>query len=142
MSSIKDLLKDLKTDDMPARSFEKKEDRKKACEKCGKILSSYCSLWRHNKICTSGYKRTLNLEPKTYEKSVKVQADHKRRIPILKLKWNGSKWQRDTSCEKWYYQMKLGRDLDNLIQKRAINEEVLNTNQKSYLQMYREMFTD
>ena len=138
MSSIKDLLKDLKTDDMPARSFEKKEDRKKACEKSGKILSSYCSLWRHNKICTSGYKRTLNLEPSR----VKVKDDQKHRIPILKLKWNGSKWQRDTSCEKWYYQMKLGRDLDNLIQKGAINEEVLNANQKSYLQMYREMFTD
>ena len=138
MSSIKDLLKDLKTDDMPARSFEKKEDRKKACEKCGKILSSYCSLWRHNKICASGYKRTLNLEPSR----VKVKDDQKHRIPILKLKWNGSKWQRDTSCEKWYYQMKLGRDLDNLIQKGAINKEVLNANQKSYLQMYREMFTD
>ena len=138
MSSIKDLLKDLKADDMPARSFEKKEDRKKACERCGKILSSYCSLWRHNKICTSGYKQTLNLEPS----SVMVKDDQKRRIPILKLKWDGSKWQRNTSCEKWYYQMKLGRDLDNLIQKRAINEEVLNANQKSYLQMYREMFTD
>ena len=126
MSSIKDLLKDLKADDMPARSFEKKEDRKKACEKCGKILSSYCSLWRHNKICTSGYKRTLNLEPS----SVMVKDDQKRRIPILKLKWNGSTWQRDISCEKWYYQIKLGRDLDNLIRKRAINEEVLNANQK------------
>ena len=118
-----------------------------SCEKCGKTLSSYHSLWRHKTKCTSGYKRTLNSEP-TYEKGVKVQAlaDHKRdcrnKIPILKLKWNGSKWQRDTSCEKWYYQMKLGRDLDNLIQKRAINEEVLNANQKSYLQMYREMFTD
>ena len=139
MSSIKDLLKDLKADDMPARSFEKKEDRKKAYEKCGKILSSYCSLWRHKKIC--GYKRAINSEP-SLEKDVKVQDDQKRRIPILKLKWNGTVWQRDNRSEKWYYQMKLGRDLDNLVRKRAINEEVLNSTQKSYLQMYREMFTD
>ena len=139
MSSIKDLLKDLKADDMPARSVEKKEDRRKSCEKCGKTLSCYHSLRRHKKICT--YKRVINSEP-SLEKDVKVQDDQKRRIPILKLKWNGSTWQRDNSCEKWYYQIKLGRDLDNLIQKRAINEEVLNANQKSYLQMYREMFTD
>ena len=134
MSSIKDLLKELKADNM--KSVEKKEDRRKSCEKCGKTLSCYHSLWRHKKICT--YKRMINSEPS----HKKVQDDQKRRIPILKLKWNGSTWQRDNSCEKWYYQIKLGRDLDNLIQKRAINEEVLNANQKSYLQMYREMFTD
>ena len=105
-------------------------------------MSSYHSLWRHKKKCTSGCHQ--NSEPS----SVKIQAlaDHKRdcrnKIPILKLKWNGSTWQRDSRCEKWYYQMKLGRDLDNLVRKRAINEDVLNANQKSYLQMYRELFTD
>ena len=83
----------------------------------------------------------INSEP-SLKKDIKVQDDQKRRIPILKLKWNGSTWQRDNSCEKWYYQMKLGRDLDNLVRKRAINEDVLNATQKSYLQMYRELFTD
>ena len=132
MSSIKDLLRDLEADNM--KIVEKKEDRRRSCEKCGKNLSCHRSLWRHKKKCTSHQ----NLEPS----SVKVQDDHKRRIPILKLKWNGSTWQRDNRCEKWYYQMKLGRDLDNLVRKRAINEDVLNATQKSYLQMYREMFTD
>ena len=144
MSSIKDLLKDLKADNMSVKSAEKKEDRRKACEKCGKTLSSYQSLWRHKKKCTSGYKRTINSEP-SYEK-IQALTDHKldcrNKIPILKLRWNGSTWQRDKSCEKWYYQIKLGRDLDNLVRKRAINEDVLNANQKSYLQMYRELFTD
>ena len=123
---------------MPAKGVVKKEGRRKSCEKCGKTLSCYHSLWRHKKKCTSGCHQ--NSEPS----SVKIQAVHKRRneIPILKLKWNGSAWQRDNSCEKWYYQMKLGRDLDNLIRKRAINEDVLNANQKSYLRMFREMFTD
>ena len=109
MSSIKDSLKDLKGDDVPTRSVEKKGDRRKSCSKCGKTFSY------HKRDC---------------------------RIPILKLKWNGTAWQRDNSCEKWYYQMKLGRDLDNLVRKRSINEDVLNSNQKSYLQMYRELFTD
>ena len=142
MSSINDLLKDLKADNMSMKSVEKKEDRRKVCCKCGKTLSCYRSLWRHKKKCTSGCHQ--NSEPS----SVKIQAlaDHKRdcrnKIPILKLKWNGSAWQRDNSCEKWYDQMKLGRDLDNLIRKRAINEDVLNATQKSYLQMYREMITD
>ena len=136
MSSIKDLLKDLKADNMPAKRVEKKDDRRKSCEKCGKTLSCYRSLWRHKKKCTSRCHQ--NLEPS----SVKVQDDQKRHIPILKLKWNGTVWQRDNRSEKWYYQMKLGRDLDNLIRKRAINEDVLNANQKSYLQMYRELFTD
>ena len=138
MSSIKDLLKDLKADNMLMKSDDKKEDRRRSCEKCGKTLSCHRSLWQHKKKCTSGCHQ--NLEPS----SVKIQDDHKRRnkIPILKLKWNGSAWQRDNSCEKLYYQMKLGRDLDNLIRKRAINEDVLNANQKSYLQMYRELFTD
>ena len=157
MSAIKDLLKELKADNMPTRSVEKKKWY--VCEKCGKNLSNYHSLWRHKKKCTSnhvdglkesilprhekvpsGAERTMNSEPS----SVNIQDDHKRRnkIPILKLKWNGSSWQRDRSCEKWYYQMKLGRDLDNLVRKRAINEDVLNATQKSYLQMYREMFID
>ena len=136
MSSIKDLLKDLKADNMSTKSVEKKKWC--VCEKCGKTLSNYHSLWRHKKKFTSGCHQ--DSEPS----SVKIQDDHKRRnkIPILKLKWNGSAWQRVNSCEKLYYQMKLGRDLDNLIRKRAINEDVLNANQKSYLQMYRELFTD
>ena len=106
MSSIKDLLKDLKADNMSTKSVEKKKWC--VCEKCGKTLSNYHSLWRHKKKCTSGCHQ--NSEPS----SVKIQAlaDHKRdcrnKIPILKLKWNGSAWQRDNSCEKWYYQMKLG----------------------------------
>ena len=186
---------------MSTKNIEKKKWY--VCEKCGKNLSNYHSLWRHKKKCTSnhvdglkesilpryekvpsGAEQTMNSEPSSvkiqddqkrhnkipilklkwngsslqYEKvpsgakraansepsSVKIQDDHKRRnkIPILKLKWNGSSWQRDRSCEKWYYQMKLGRDLDNLVRKRAINENVLNATQKSYLQMYREMFID
>ena len=140
MSSIKDLLKDLKADNMLMKSDDKKEDRRRSCEKCGKTLSCHRLLWRHKKKCTSRCHQ--NLEPS----SVKVQDDHKRdcrnKIPILKLKWNGSAWQRVNSCEKLYYQMKLGRDLDNLVRKRAINEDVLNANQKSYLRMFREMFTD
>ena len=107
----KDLLKDLKADNMPTRSVEKKGNRRKACCKCGKAFS------HHTKDCRN-------------------------KIPILKMKWDGSTWRRDNSCEKWYYQMKLGRDLDNLVRKRAINEDSLNATQKSYLQMYRELFTD
>ena len=138
MSSIKGLLEELKADNMLMKSDDKKEDRRRSCEKCGKTLSCHRSLWRHKKKCTSRCHQ--NLEPS----SVKVQDDNKRRnkIPILKLKWNGSAWQRVNSCEKLYYQMKLGRDLDNLVRKRAINEDVLNATQKSYLQMYKEMFTD
>ena len=161
MSSIKDLLKDLKADNMSTKNVEKKKWY--VCEKCGKTLSNYHSLWRHKKKCTSNHldgltdreesilpqdeKITSGAKP-LHEKSVNIQppADHKRdcrnKIPILKLKWNGSAWQRVNSCEKLYYQMKLGRDLDNLVRKRAINEDVLNATQKSYLQMYREMFTD
>ena len=146
MSSIKDLLKDLKADNMLVKSVETKEYREKVCEKCGKTMSSYHSLWRHKNKCLTDRRilpqceksGTINSEPLR----VKVQDDHRNKIPILKLKWNGSMWQRDSSCEKWYYKMKLGRDLDNLIRKRAINEEVLNAYQKSYLQIYREMFTD
>ena len=134
MSAIKDLLKELKADNMPTRSVEKKKWY--VCEKCGKTLSCNHSLWRHKKICT--YKRTIDSE----SSSIKVHHDQKRRIPILKLKWNGSAWQRDDKCEKWYYQMKLGRDLDNLVRKREINEDVLNATQKSYLQMYRKLFID
>ena len=138
MSSIKDLLKDLKADNMLMKSDDKKEDRRRSCEKCGKTLSCHRSLWRHKKKCASRCHQ--NLEPS----SVKVQDDQTRRnkIPILKLKWNGTAWQRVNSCEKLYYQMKLGRDLDNLVRKRAVNEDVLNTTQKSYLRIYRELFTD
>ena len=136
MSSIKDLLKDLKADNMLMKSDDKKEDRRRSCEKCGKTLSCHRSLWRHKKKCTSRCHQ--NLEPS----SVKVQDDQKHRIPILKLKWNGTVWQRDNRSEKWYYQMKLGRDLDNLVRKRAICEDVLNATQKSYLQMYRQLFID
>ena len=71
MSSIKDLRKDLKADNMPVRSVENKENRRKACYKCGKTFS------RHKLDCRN-------------------------KIPILKLKWNGSTWQRDNGCEKWY----------------------------------------
>ena len=120
------------------KSDDKKEDRRRSSEKCGKTLSCHRSLWRHKKKCTSRCHQNLELS------SVKIQDDQTRRnkIPILKLKWNGSAWQRDNSWEKWQYQMKLGRDLDNLIRKIAINEDVLNATQKSYLQMYRKLFTN
>ena len=73
MSSIKDLLKDLKADNMPTRSVEKKEDlrkkdllkdlkadmptrsvekkgdRRKACCKCGKAFS------HHKQDCREKY---------------------------------------------------------------------------------------
>ena len=49
MSSIKDLLKDLKADNMLMKSDDKKEDRRRSCEKCGKTLSCYHSLWRRKR---------------------------------------------------------------------------------------------
>ena len=135
MSSIKDLLKDLKADNMPTRSVEKKEDRRKK-----DLLKDLKADMPTRSVEKKGDRR------KACCKCGKAFSHHKQdcrdKIPILKLKWNGSLWQRDNSCEKWYYQMKLGRDLDNLIRKRAINEDVLNATQKSYLQMYREMFID
>ena len=46
MSSIKDLLKDIKADNIRTRNVEKEEDRRKACCKRGKTFS------QHNRVAT------------------------------------------------------------------------------------------
>ena len=57
--------------------------------------------------------------------------------PII-LKWNGKSWE--TKSTNVHYKMNLGRDLSDLLQRRAIKEEALNSKQRDYIRMYNSLF--
>ena len=99
--------------------------RKKSfkCEKCGKILGSRQSLWNH---------KQRHLSEKMLKKNDKIGRIH--------LKWNGKCWE--TKNKDIHYRLNLGRDLCSLVEKGAIKEEVLNSSQKEYIQMYKNLFIE
>ena len=94
----------------------KKADSKIKCKPCGKFFTRTDALYRH----------------KTYHCN--------ERILTLKLEWNGESWVK--SNQRSYYRLQLGRNLFNLIEKGAINADVLNSTQKEYVNMYKKLFTD
>ena len=92
------------------------------CVKCRKCFTTLRNLSRH--------------------KLYYCKNDSRRKVPILKLKWDGKVWKTMSCSTIMLYRIKLGHELDNLIKKHAINEEVLNSVQKDYLTMYRKRFDD
>ncbi len=103
--------------------------RRHLCDRCGKRYASYQSLWNHrNRIC----KRVI--KPVSQDVS-----DYKYVKPTI-LKWNGKSWE--TRSKNVRYQMNLGRDLSNLLERGAIKEDALNCSQKEYIQMYKTLFNN
>ena len=66
-----------------------------------------------------------------------VVSNYKYVKPII-LKWNGTSWE--TRSKNITYQMNLGRDLSNLLERGAIKDDALNCCQREYLQMYKTLF--
>ena len=66
-----------------------------------------------------------------------VVSNYKYVKPII-LKWNGTSWE--TRSKNITYQMNLGRDLSNLLERGAIKDDALNSCQREYIQMYKTLF--
>ena len=117
------------------RQKEENNDEKDMTQKDMKSRKSHTCVKCHK--CFT-YLRNLSRHKLYYCKN-----DSGRKVPILKLKWDGKVWKTMRSCSTiMLYHIKLGRELDNLIKKHAINEDVLNSVQKDYLTMYRKLFDD
>ena len=101
--------------------------KRRLCVKCGKTYASYQSLWKHkNRICKRSNKPVSQ-----------VVSNYKYVKPII-LKWNGTSWE--TRSKNITYQMNLGRDLSNLLERGAIKDDALNSCQREYIQMYKTLF--
>ena len=101
--------------------------KRRLCVKCGKTYASYQSLWKHKKrICKRSNKPVGQ-----------VVSNYKYVKPII-LKWNGTSWE--TRSKNITYQMNLGRDLSNLLERGAIKDDALNSCQREYIQMYKTLF--
>ena len=61
-------------------------------------------------------------------------------IPRIHLKWNGKCWE--TTNKDIHYRLNIGRDLLSLLEKGAIKEDALNSSQKEYIQMYKNLFIE
>ena len=109
----------MKTNNCKSCAMIRKKSRK--CEICGKILSNRQSLWKHKQIHLP-------------EKMSKKNATR------IHLKWNGKCWE--TTNKDIYYRINLGRDLCSLIERGAIKEDALNSSQKEYIQMYKNLFIE
>ena len=84
------------------------------CDRCDKNFANHRSLWGHKKrICQRHIEPTI-------------------------LKWNGKSWE--TKTANMHYQLNLGRDLSDLLERGAIKEEALNSTQRKYIQMYKSLF--
>ena len=97
--------------------------KRRLCVKCGKTYASYQSLWKHK-----------NRSNKPVDQDV---SNYKYVKPII-LKWNGTSWE--TRSKNITYQMNLGRDLSNLLERGAIKDDALNSCQREYIQMYKTLF--
>ena len=101
-----------------------KMKRRRLCDSCGKYLASSQSLWNHKRRC-----REL------------IQS--KEKVPISEfirptiLRWNGRYWE--TRSNNLHYQMNLGRDLSNLLDRGAIKDDSLNSTQREYIRMYKSL---
>ena len=95
--------KDMTREDMKSRKIH-------TCVKCCKCFTTFRNLTRH--------------------KLYYCKNDSEKKVPIFKLKWDGKVWKTVGSSTTSLYRIKLGRELDNLINKHAINEDVLNSVQK------------
>ena len=113
----------MKTNNCRGCAMIRKKSRK--CEKCGKILANRQSLWKHKQI-------HLPENSKIPKKNATIARIH--------LKWNGKCWE--TMNKDIHYRLNLGRDLCSLVEKGAIKEEVLNSSQKEYIQMYKNLFIE
>ena len=98
------------------RNELKKVDTNYICKACGKLFARLDGLYRH----------------KTYH--------CKARISTLKLEWNGDTWLK--SENRVYNRLQIGRNLFNLIEKKAIKEDVLNCAQREYVNMYKSLFSE
>ena len=83
-------------------------------------------VWKHKQIHLSENSKKMSKKNAT--------------IPRIHLKWNGKCWE--TMNKDIHYRLNLGRDLCSLVEKGAIKEEVLNSSQKEYIQMYKNLFIE
>ena len=97
--------------------MKKNPVKKNTCKTCRKVFTRTDALHRH----------------KTY---------HCKERPLtLKLEWNGEYWEKKGN-QRTHYRLQLGRNLFNLIEKGAIKADVLNSTQKKYVDMYKELHTE
>ena len=106
----------------------KSSGKRRCCSSCSKTLSCQSSLCRHKKVCKNNAANFVRMDDKL---------DQDRGIKLT-LKWNGKFWE--TKNTNFHYQINLGRDLANLLQRGAIKEDALNSTQKDYVQMYKSLF--
>ncbi len=94
--------------------------KRRPCDNCGKSLACRSSLCRHKKACRGGGDPVFKFFRPTI------------------MMWNGRYWE--TRSNDLHYQMNLGRDLSDLLERGAIKEDALNSSQKEYIRMYKSLF--
>ena len=98
-----------------------------------RLLKSQRLLKRHNcEVCGKNYANSYNLS--------RHRCDNGKQSTSIVLKWNGKCWK--SVNRNIHYQLNLGRDLLSLVEKGAIKEDALNSSQKEYIQMYKNLFID
>ena len=150
------------------------------CDRCGKGLASYQSLWNHKQRCgkakcekcgadfsrldvltrhmiyhckekTAGEMKkigkfidgsdvTLKSGYNDIKEEQSVTSGSSKSANKVTLKWDGDSWQSIDGVKHQLYRINLGRDLDNLLKKHAIREDVLTCRQIENLNMYRKLF--
>ena len=110
-----------------------KVKRRYLCDGCSKKYASSQSLWNHKKrICqrAESFDR-LRRDIATFNNKC---------VKPITLKWNGRSWE--TRSKDIPYQMNLGRDLSNLLERGAIKDDSLNSTKRENIQMYKSLFLD
>ena len=119
-----------------------KQTKRRSCDSCGKSLACRSALCRHKKTCKKVGSKAVqsSLAKVVKDAELPVRSLTRDKGINLCLKWNGKFWE--TRAKNMHCQISIGRDLSNLLDKRAIKEDALNCTQKEYIQMYKSLFLD
>ena len=134
-----------------------------ACTSCDKVLASSQSLWNHRQRCKMHYCERCNIKftrkasllrhinegrckgvktkpVYTCKRMQHASCTKLKKVIRLTFKWDGDSWRSSDNLPNELYKVQLGRDLDNLIKKGAIKEDVLTCRQIENVNLYRKLF--
>ena len=114
------------------------------CSTCSKTMRSD-NLKRHKISCLSKHQK-IEIRSAENENATERLCDNNTTqiesgVLTILLKWDGKCWK-IINRDHIRYQLNLGRDLVSLLRNGAIKENVLNSKQKEFIKMYKDLLQE